>query len=151
MKINPSIKHVEDIFGNINYKNMSVSLWDHLNNITYEKGPYLGDENFNIHMINRFLSMDEDYCDLVSVLQKNFRPYSHVPNELMYKSYADLIPKRKVFLRYIKATNKKTYDENQIDALVAYFEISKKEAADYIEILDKSELKLIMQQTNYGK
>ena len=50
---------------------MEQNIFSHLKNITTTKGPYLGDEGFNNWMINRFLSMDPDYCEVVNVIQKN--------------------------------------------------------------------------------
>ena len=48
----------------------------------------------------------------------------------------------------IKATNKKEYKPEDIEAIQAYFEISKTEAKEYIDMLDKTELESIKQQIN---
>lgn len=121
----------------------AITIWDHLNNIMFEKGPFLGDEGWNITMINRFISMDEDYCELVSILQKNLRPYSYISNAHMYEIYRELIPKQKKWFKYIKNANKQTYDENEVESISVYFEISSKEAKEYTKILDKEEIKHI--------
>lgn len=128
----------------------SLTIFDHLNNITYDKGPYLGDENWNIWMINRFLSMDEDYCEVVNILQKNFRIGSYISNELMYLAYRDIIPKQKKFLKYIKAKNKETYDGNELKAIAQYFEISESEARYYSDNLMPEVIEKIKNQTGYG-
>jgi hypothetical protein len=128
-----------------------VTIFDHLKNITYDKGPYLGDEGWNIYMINRYLSMDEDYCELVNAVQKNFRWNSFIPNEVIYESYKNIIPQEKKFLRYIKNQNKSKYNELQLEAVAMYFEVSQKEARDYIDMLPKADVKEIMQQLNLKK
>ena len=38
-----------------------MNIFDHIKNITTNKGSYLGDEGWNNWMINRYLSMDPDY------------------------------------------------------------------------------------------
>ena len=71
---------------------MAITIFDHLNNITYIKGSYLGDEGWNTWMINRYLSMDQDYIELVNAVQKNFRVNSHIPNHIIYEAYKNIIP-----------------------------------------------------------
>ena len=121
------------------------NIFDHIKNITTNKGPYLGDEGWNNWMINRYLSMDPDYCEVVNVVQKNTW---QMKGEYLYNLYKDLIPKQYIFLKYIKIQNKKEYDAVVIDALVKYFEISKKEAKEYINMLSKEEIKNITEQIN---
>jgi len=62
--------------------------------------------------------------------------------------YKDLIPKQYKFLKYIKAKNKKEYKVDQVEAVAAYYEVSKKEAKEYIDMLPKNELEDIMLQIN---
>ena len=42
-------------------------------NITTNKGPYLGDEGWNNWMINRYLSMDQDYVEVVNITEISIR------------------------------------------------------------------------------
>ena len=119
------------------------NIFDHIKNITTQKGPYLGDEGWSNYMINRYLSMDQDYCEVINAVQKNTW---QMKGEHLYNLYKDLIPKQYIFLKYIKVQNKKEYDQNEIDALVKYFEISKKEAKEYIDMLSKKEIENIINQ-----
>ena len=64
----------------------------------------------------------------------------------LYNLYKDLIPKQYKYLKYIKAKNKKEYKVEQIEAVAAYYEISKKEAKEYIDMLPKDELENITNQ-----
>jgi uncharacterized protein YfbU (UPF0304 family) len=66
----------------------------------------------------------------------------------LYNLYKDLIPKQYKYLKYIKAKNKKEYKVEQIEAVAAYYEISKKEAKEYIDMLPKDELENIILQIN---
>jgi len=122
-----------------------MNIFDHIKNITTNKGPYLGDEGWNNWMINRYLSMDPDYCEVVNVVQKNTW---QMKGEYLYNLYKDLIPKQYKYLKYIKASKKIDYKPEEIEAVQLYFEVSKKEAKEYINMLPKDELNNIISQVN---
>ena len=120
-----------------------ITIWDHLKNITNFKGDYLGDEGWNNWMVNRFLSMDRDYCEVINFIQKNTW---QLKGEYLYKLYKDVFPKQYVYLNYIKAQNKSEYSEDELSSVQLYFEVSKKEAKEYIDMLPKAELEDIVSQ-----
>lgn len=122
-----------------------MNIFDHIKNITTNKGPYLGDEGWNNWMINRYLSMDQDYVEVVNIVQKNTW---QMKGEYLYNIYKDLIPKQYKFLKYIKPTKKIEYNQDEVDAVASYFEVSKKQAKEYINMLPKDELEVIKQQIN---
>ena len=119
------------------------NIFDHIKNIITSKGPYLGDEGWNNWMINRYLSMDPDYCEVVNLVQKNTW---QMKGEYLYNLYKDLIPQQYKFLKYIKASKKSDYKKDDIDAVKAYFEVSEKQAREYIDMLPEDELRIIKQQ-----
>ena len=120
-----------------------MNIFDHIKNITTTKGPYLGDEGWNNWMINRYLSMDPEYCEVVNIVQKNTW---QMKGEYLYNLYKDLIPQQYKYLKYIKTTKKKEYKLEDIEAVQAYFEISKKQAKEYIDLLSKEEINAIQSQ-----
>ena len=122
-----------------------MNIFDHIKNITTNKDVYLGDEGWNNWMINRFLSMDPDYCEVVNVVQKNTW---QMKGEYLYNLYRDIIPKQYVYLKYVKSNTKQDYNVEEIEAVQQYFEVSKKEAKEYIDMLPKEELEIITQQIN---
>ncbi len=126
-----------------------ITLWDHLNNITSDKKEYLGDEGWNIWMINRFISMDQDYCEIVDVLQKNLRMGTLISNELQYKIYRELIPKQKKYFKYIKNQNKKVYLDDDLEVISKVYECGYREAKEIIDEMSEEELNNLKQQ--YGK
>lgn len=126
-----------------------ITLWDHLNNITSDKKEYLGDEGWNIWMINRFISMDQDYCEIVDVLQKNLRMGTLISNELQYKIYRELIPKQKKYFKYIKNQNKKVYLDDDLEVISKVYECGHREAKEIIDEMSEEELNNLKQQ--YGK
>jgi len=112
-----------------------VNLFDFLNQITYYKQPwdtFTDDEKseFNTYMVHRFISMNPDYIDVVNTIQK----YPNCPTRLVYKFYCDLLPKKKSFFKYIKASSKN--DLETIKAIAEYYQCSTREAKDYINIID---------------
>ena len=124
-----------------------MTVWDHIKNITTKKGPYLGDEGWSNWLINKILSMDPNYCELVDIIQKNTWAMS---GENLYRVYRDLIPKQYVSLKYIKNTNKKEHKPEDVEDVSSYYNVSKKRAKEYIELLSEDELKEIKQQI-HGK
>jgi coenzyme F420-reducing hydrogenase alpha subunit len=116
------------------------NIFDHIKNITTVKSEYLGDEGWNNYMINRFLSMNRDYCEVVNFIQKNTW---QLKGEYLYNLYKDIIPKQFVRLNYMKSTNVKKYDDREIESVKNYFEISEKEAKEYIGVLSDNELEKI--------
>ena len=104
-------------------------------------------KSFSPFIINRWLSMDEEFIEVVNYFQK-YSIGTLEPREV-YKWYSDFLPKGKRFNRYIKGKKSKKYDKELIDILVKYFECSKLHIEEYLEFLQKSELKEILEK--YGK
>jgi hypothetical protein len=88
--------------------------------------------SFNVFMTHRYLSMNQEYIDIVNYIQTI--PYTE--KEKIYRVYCDMIPKKNVWLKYIKPTKKRTSD-----ALLQYitkeYTISLGEAEEYTYILGK--------------
>ena len=127
-----------------------ANIFDTIKRITLTKDdwkniPEEEKNNFNNWMCNRILSMDQDYCEVVNIVQKNTW---QMKGEYLYNLYKDLIPKQYKFLKYIKPTKKIEYNQDEVDAVASYFEVSKKQAKEYISMLPKDELETIKQQIN---
>ena len=122
-----------------------MNLFDWLNEISYNKTPWStftqdDKQSFNPFMINRFISMKEDYIDLVNMISK----YQYLPNDKLYEFYCNTIPKKKTFFRYIKP-KKKNYNIKTIEKLAGHFKVSTREIKDIYPILTKQEVKTILQ------
>ena len=121
-----------------------MTIFDWLNEISYNKRPWSSfnnedRESFNPYMINRFISMKENYIDFVNTIQK----YSF-NKESLYNYYCQLIPKRKTFFRYIKP-KKNTLNSNLITILAKHFKVSKREIKDSYHLIGKDYSKIILQ------
>tara|TARA_R110000796_G_scaffold75187_1_gene168749 strand:+ start:467 stop:907 length:441 start_codon:yes stop_codon:yes gene_type:complete len=87
-------------------------------------------EKWNSYMIHRYVSMNLDYIDIVNYAQK----ISPQNKQQIYSIYREMIPKKKLWLKYIKNENKKNYQE-LAEYVAEYFECSLGEADHYIDIL----------------
>jgi len=121
-----------------------MTIFDWLKQITYNKGDWdsFSDDDkksWNNYMVHRFLSMNPDYIEVVNIVQK----YQYLTDKQVYTIYKNLIPKRNVFLKYIKGKKDKTSAED-IKYLADYFECSTREIKEYIDIVPKEELANIL-------
>ena len=104
-------------------------------------------KTFNSFIINRWLSMDKDFIEIVNVFQK-YAIGTLEPREV-YKWYCDVLPKGKRFNKYIKGKGDKKFDKELVEMISKHFECSKLQTKQYLELIDKEELKYILEM--YGK
>jgi len=96
-------------------------------------------DKFNSYMIHRYVSMYIDYIDIVNYVQK-INPQS---KKQIYTIYREMIPKKKLWLKYIKNENKKNYQE-LAQYVAEYFECSLGEAEHYIDIIRETGVRNIL-------
>jgi hypothetical protein len=112
-----------------------MNLFDWLNELTYTKrdwDSFTEDEqsSFSPYIVHRYVSMYYGYIDIANIAQK----LPMTEKEKIYTVYKTMLPKKKMFLKYIKNQNKKNYKE--LASYVAdYFECSLGEAEEYIDII----------------
>ena len=103
-------------------------------------------KKFSPFIINRWLSMDKDFLEIVNFFQK-YSIGTLEPREV-YKWYCDMLPKGKRFNKYIKGKKDKKYNTELIDIMVTHFECSKSQVKDYLDLIAKDELMEILEK--YG-
>jgi hypothetical protein len=123
-----------------------MQIFDWLKQITYEKQSWdsFTEEDkasFNPYMMHRFLSMNPDYIEFVNLIQTI--PYTE--KEKIYKLYLYMIPKKNMFLKYIKSTKTKTREE-LLQHLASYYECSLREADEYYHMLHNDTIKGILKK-----
>ena len=128
-----------------------MTIFDWVNNVLVHKkhwDSFTEDEQkkFSPFIINRWLSMDKDFIEIVNVFQK-YSIGTLEPREV-YKWYCDVLPKGKRFNKYIKGKKDKKYDSELINLLINHFECSKLEVKQHLELIDKTELIEILEK--YG-
>ena len=124
-------KQIKDMFGWLNEITLHKT---HHKEISQESW-----KSFNSFMINRYLSMSPDYIELVNYVQRI--PYEN--KQQIYSIYREMIPKRKVFLKYI-GSKKKKQNLELADYIAQYFHCSLGEADEYIDILQKNGVRGIL-------
>jgi hypothetical protein len=128
-----------------------MKLFDHLKNLTSNKIEFddHNDEQYSSYdpyIINRFISMDNMYVDLVN----NINMFDGIPKKNHYDYYFNFLPKRNHYFKYIKK-NKVSNDEKEIDRiLMDYFQIGQKDVDRYREFLTEEQLNDIIGRYSYG-
>jgi hypothetical protein len=100
-------------------------------------------KKFSPFIINRWLSMDKEFIEIVNVFQK-YAIGTLEPREV-YKWYCDVLPRGKRFNKYIRNSKKVKHDKFLIEIMCKYYEISKEQASEYIQLINKEELKYILE------
>jgi hypothetical protein len=119
----------------------SKSLIDVINDLTYNKVPYekysdIDKKEIIPFQINKFLSMNPYYIDVINQCQQ-YTVGILKPREV-FKLYNDLLPKQKQFNKFIKAKKNTTkINDKLIQYFSDYYLCSKKEAEEYISLLSK--------------
>jgi hypothetical protein len=111
------------------------NIFEWLNEITFHKTPIEKiSENswnsFNSWLVNKYLSMDIRYIELVNYIQTI--PYDN--KQQIYSIYREMIPKAKTFLKYLKSKRDKK-PATLVEYVAKHFECSLGEAEEYIDIL----------------
>ena len=109
-------------------------------------------KTFSPYMIHRFLSMNQNYIEIVNDFQK----YWSLEPKQVYEFYWDVLPNKRSFDRYIKNTKKDRFGSSGIikdtewviDILCKYFQESKNHINEYLYLIADSELKTILEM--YG-
>ena len=125
-------------------KKQIKDIWGWLNEITLYKTPSenISEESWdkwNSYMIHRYVSMNINYVELANYVQT--LPYEN--KQQTYIIYREMIPKTKVFLKYIKSRNKKQ-NTTLVDYVAKHFECSLGEAEEYIDILREAGTRSIL-------
>ncbi len=129
-----------------------ATIFDHLANITWKKTPWdtldeASQKTFSPYLINRWLSMNMDYIEIVDMFQQyTIGPLS---KKLVYQLYFDFLPKQKTFNKYIKGKKADKYNKDLVKLIADHFEVPKLEAEEYIELLKKDEIISLLKK--YGK
>ena len=82
------------------------------------------------YMIHRFLSMNSNYLPVVNEIQK----YGNIPDRCHYLFLTSILPRAKQFNKYIKGAKEDKYESWLVKLIAEHFQISTKEAIEYIEI-----------------
>ena len=128
-----------------------MTIFEWINQILVHKKPWdsfnkSDQKAFSPFIINRWLSMDEEFIEVVNYFQKY--AIGTLESREVYKWYSDFLPKGKRFNRYIKGKKDEKYDPELINVLVIWFECSQLEAKENLSYISKEEVNQILEK--YG-
>ena len=128
-----------------------MTIFNWIDQILVDKKPWNSftendQKTFSSFIINRWLSMDEEFIEVVNYFQKY--AIGTLESREVYKFYCDVLPKGKRFNRYIKGKKSKKYESELIKIISKYFECSKLQTIELLQIISKEELKQILEM--YG-
>ena len=106
-------------------------------------------KTFNSFIINRWLSMDKEFIEIVNVFQKY--AIGTLESREVYKWYCNVLPRGKRFNKYIKSKLNKKYDKELVNIITNHFECSKLQVQEYLELIDREELKSILEMYGLDK
>jgi hypothetical protein len=121
------------------------SIFDWVKQISYDKEAWSSftieeQDMFNNFMINKIISMNPNYIELVAEIQE-----LQLPKDKLYQFYCKTLPKQKFFNKYQKPS-KQQYSKEVLGYLAEYFQASIREVLDYCNILSKQDITDIILQ-----
>ena len=128
-----------------------ATIFDFIGGVTdkkreWKKWSETDQKKFSPFIVNRWLSMRMELTELVNELQ-TYTIGLLRPQET-YRLYHELLPTNKSFAKYIKGKSEDKFDKDLIAQLAEHYQVSKSEAGDYADLLDKVALDRII--TMYG-
>lgn len=96
---------------------------------------------WSTYMVNRFLSMSMDRCELVSYFSK----YAHnLDNKLVYEFYKNVIPKSNPFTKYLSEKSETILTDDETEKIKRYYGCSERELPNYLMHLSEEDIKQIV-------
>ena len=96
-------------------------------------------DGFNAFIINRALSFNKDYIQVVEMAMM----YSMPPDKL-YDFYKDIIPKKPMWNKWIKSTI--SWNEEELQSIAIYFECGTREVKDFLDLLALDDKVIILNE-----
>lgn len=106
-------------------------------------------KKFSVYIVNRWLSMRMELTEMINELQ-TYTIGLLRPQET-YKLYHEILPNNKAFAKYIKGKSEDKYDAALISQIAEHYQVSKTEAADYIDLMDKISCERILTMYGYSE
>ena len=96
---------------------------------------------YNTFIINKALSFNPNYLDIVNKIQH----YTPTPKE-SFKYLQSMTSDKFRYNKWIKGQKTKSFNPHLIAIVSTHLECSSKQAEDYLNILEKKEVKLMLKQ-----
>ena len=132
-----------------------ATIFDHLSHITEKKTPWdklseADQKSFSPYLINRWLSMNIDLIEIVDMFQQY--TIGELDRKHVYQLYQELLPKRKMYNKYIKAKDSDKYNKELLEFVAKHYQISIREATEYVAMMLNMDKELVIDiLRKYGK
>ena len=131
-----------------------ATIFDFIGGITdkkkaWDKWSESDQKKFSVYIVNRWLSMRMELTELVNELQ-TYTIGLLRPQET-YKLYHELLPNNKAFAKYIKGKSEDKYDAALVSQIAEHYQVSKTEATDYVDLMDKISCERILTMYGYSE
>ena len=101
-------------------------------------------KEFDLFIVNKMLATNPDYTELVNVMQMHY----NMPKEHSYTMFLRLLPKRKIFIDFVKSKTEKV-NKDLLELLANHYQISKDEAKMYYFRMGKSDVTNLLTRLGY--
>ena len=97
-------------------------------------------------MVHRFVSMHVYYVEIADYAQ------SMLPTmkKQIYNFYKEMLPKKKVWLQYVKSKTE-TINKDLVEDIAKYYEVGAADALSYIAVMTKEEIPIILGEMGKDK
>lgn len=131
-----------------------ATIFDFIDGLTHKKKEWSkwsesDQKKFSVFIVNRWLSMRMEFTELVN----EFQTYTIGllrPQET-YRLYYEFLPPSKGFAKYIKGKSEDKYEKDLVAQFAEHYQVSKSEAADYIDLMDKLQCERILSMYGYSE
>jgi hypothetical protein len=135
-------------------KKKAATMFDFIDGVTHKKKDWskwseMDQKAFSPFMMNRFLSMRMELTELIN----EFQTYTIGllrPKET-YRLYHEILPNNKAFAKYIKGKSEDKYEKGLVDQIAEHYQVSKTEATDYLDLMDKMQCERILTMYGYSE
>lgn len=103
----------------------------------------------NTFMVNKIMSMNPDYTDLINLLQH--LTINVLDPESVWKLYQKMLPHHYTYSKYLKPSVSKKYNKEVMNYLYMYFEVSERELTEYLSILTQNDIIDIIEKYGYDR
>ncbi len=115
---------------------MSKSIFDSIGDVSYKKtsvDSYTESDwkSYSPYMVNRWISMNPAAIELSNLIQKHYS----LDKKMHYQFYSDVLPKQKMYTKYIKGSKGIKYDPELINIVCKHYEVSKSEIKSYLDLI----------------
>ena len=101
-------------------------------------------KEFDIFAVNKMLSTNRDYIEVINYLQI----YYNMPKHIVYKMYQDVLPNKSIKIDYVKI-NKVKLNKDLMKIMSSYYLVSESEVKEYLLKISYEEKYDILNRLGY--